>query len=62
MGYHGGTARSCSSFADPTPKKKASDLKLILLAIFLGRIVKTIAATGHAAMIQVAYIYFKIVI
>jgi hypothetical protein len=30
MGYHGGSARSCSSFADPT-KKISSDLKLILL-------------------------------
>jgi hypothetical protein len=28
MGYHGGAAHNCSSFADPT-KKKYSDLKLI---------------------------------
>jgi hypothetical protein len=32
MGYNGGAAHSCSSFADPT-KNKSSDLKLIFLEI-----------------------------
>ena len=59
MRYHGGAARSCSSFADLIKKiYPAISAKLALnrWILFFGQIGKTRAATGRAAMIACSYL------